>query len=269
MAMHGAPVGIVSYRCNICGMQNEAAASSFHRELAACHSCDSRPRFRGIIAALSEGLFGRRMDLADFPTDHNLRGVGFSDWHGFIPPLRDKIGYVLTFYEQEPRIDLTDASTIKPFARSDYVICSEVFEHIPRPLGPGFRNLRALLKPGGLLVFTVPYTDALWTIEHFPRAKEFRVRTSSSGHKSLHLVDRRGRHRIFDDLHFHGGGDTALEMRLFSRFASAWHLRAAGFTKIKVYDTALPEIGYYWPPIPVHRPGNSSRFLGYVMTARA
>jgi SAM-dependent methyltransferase len=266
--MRQAPVGVVSFVCNICGVQNSAEVASFHRELAPCSCCNSNPRFRGIIAALSDGLFKRAYNLPHFPNDKLLRGIGFSDWPGYAVPLSEKFDYVCTWYEREPRLDLTDCASVNRYQPADFVICTEVFEHIPkRMLRTAFRNLRRLLKSDGLLVFSVPYTDGWLTIEHFGNARDIRVLNSANG-KIVQCTYRFGRVRSYQNPMFHGGGDTALEMRMFSRFAAQWHLRRAGFSKINTYREAIADIGYYWPPL-LDRPGSTRRHLGYVMTARA
>ncbi len=53
-----------------------------------------------------------------------------------------------------------------PFADASFDVCTctEVFEHVPGDTA-GFRELFQVLKPGGLLVFTVPLSAAAQTIE--------------------------------------------------------------------------------------------------------
>jgi len=52
------------------------------------------------------------------------------------------------------RADL-DAETAEPLAEADAVVCSEVIEHLERPLH-AVRLARRLLRPGGRFVVTVP-----------------------------------------------------------------------------------------------------------------
>jgi 2-polyprenyl-3-methyl-5-hydroxy-6-metoxy-1,4-benzoquinol methylase len=53
-------------------------------------------------------------------------------------------------------------------SRFDFVICAGVMEHIPPPIQVAFANLRSLLRPGGLLLFSVPYSCDDKTVEYFP-----------------------------------------------------------------------------------------------------
>jgi len=52
------------------------------------------------------------------------------------------------------------------FADASFDLCTstEVFEHVPDDLR-GFREVRRVLKPGGLFLFTVPLTEAPVTVE--------------------------------------------------------------------------------------------------------
>ncbi|MCX7556149.1 methyltransferase domain-containing protein [Xanthomonadaceae bacterium JHOS43] len=51
-----------------------------------------------------------------------------------------------------------------PDASFDLVTHSEVFEHVPDD-ARGFSELRRVLRPGGMMVFTVPLSDAPRTVE--------------------------------------------------------------------------------------------------------
>ncbi len=46
----------------------------------------------------------------------------------------------------------------------DVCTSTEVFEHIPDDV-TGFRNIRRVLKPGGVFIFTVPFSDVPETVE--------------------------------------------------------------------------------------------------------
>ena len=57
------------FRCNLCGTRNAVPYSALDREKPSCRRCGSTLRWRSLIAALSEQLFGRRHAIADFPRD--------------------------------------------------------------------------------------------------------------------------------------------------------------------------------------------------------
>ena len=79
-----------------------------------------------------------------------------------------KFDYTNTFYHQAPRLDINHPAP-NDFGRYDFIISSEVMEHVPQPVEKAFENLYRMLKPDGLLVLTVPYTIDGRTIEHFPQ----------------------------------------------------------------------------------------------------
>jgi len=39
----------------------------------------------------------------------------------------------------------------------DFIISSDVFEHVNSPIADAFRSLRKLIKPTGVIIFSVPY----------------------------------------------------------------------------------------------------------------
>ena len=122
----------------------------FHRELAACQKCGANAQFRGIIYVLAN-LLGETKDtpLQEWPMRKNIFGLGMSDWSGYANLLRKKFSYENTFYNHEPRLDIMNL-TEKYLGKYDFVISSDVFEHILPPLQQGFDNLFRLLKPGGI-----------------------------------------------------------------------------------------------------------------------
>jgi SAM-dependent methyltransferase len=240
---------VIDFVCNICGTPNRLAAQMFHRELANCVSCHANARFRGLMHLLSMGLFKKSLNMPDFPIDKSIKGIGFTDWEGYAARLAACFDYTNTHYTDEPRLDLTAREIPERYRDCDFVICSEVLEHVPLPIEVPFANLRSLLKPGGLLVFSVPSTDAAVTSEHYPDLYEFEV-VSFKGTDVLLNRNKSGFLSVYDNLVFHGGGRTALEMRIYSEQQVLRHLRGAGFQSIEVHSRPILDIGYYWPPSP-------------------
>jgi SAM-dependent methyltransferase len=194
---------------------------------------------------LSVELFGESLALPDFPVRQDIRGLGMSDWSFYATPLAEKFAYANTFFDEEPTLDIINPDD-KYIGKNDFVICSEVLEHVPPPVSPAFTNLRRLLKPGGLLVFTVPYTEEGETRENFPNLHAFKL-ASERGRRVLKNVTRDGVEERFENLTFHGGSGFTLEMRLFSRDSLCEELEGADFTDIKIHSDPVPEYGIEWP----------------------
>jgi SAM-dependent methyltransferase len=174
----------------------------------------------------------------------STRGLGTSEWEGFAPALANKFDYRNTYLDDEPRLDLKNVS---PHLRGqfDFVICSEVLEHVAPPVQPAFDGLYSLLKPGGVLIFSVPYQIDCGTIEHFKDLNEWSL--CQVGERQV-LVNRKvdGKYEVFDQLRFHGGGSPALEMRIFGKSDLEHRLTLSGFA-FQFFDTDYPPFGIYWP----------------------
>jgi SAM-dependent methyltransferase len=239
-------VEIVDFRCNVCGAMSSARRDEIDREIPGC-PCGSTLRWRSVIHVLSLGLFGKSLAIDDFPTDHARRGIGMSDWDGYALRLPAKLDYVNTFLERDPRLDITEFNP-KLESQLDFIISSDVFEHVPPPVERAFENSRRMLRPGGVLVLTVPYSLEPHTREHFPELFEYRVEVRDGGRVLLNTT-RDGRQQEFDDLVFHG--DTAcaggsLEMRVFSRADLLAQLERAGFRDITTHDEPELAFGIEW-----------------------
>ncbi len=201
---------------------------------------------RAIVYALSRSIYGESRLLDDFPVDKGIRGIGMSDWAEYADRLQDRLDYTNTFYHQEPRLDITDIESSLE-ETMDFVISSDVFEHVTRPVSRAFVNTRRLLKPGGVFVFTVPYTkEGSETKEHFPVLDDFKI-AERNGCYQLVNTTRRGDVEVFEDLVFHGGPGQTLEMRIFSEASVLRELEDAGFSRIEVLSQPVWEHGIYWP----------------------
>lgn len=257
---------IIDYHCNICGGANRLDSRLFHRELALCKRCGSNARFRGIIHVLEKSIGrGENLPLQDWPKRADIAGLGMSDWPGYADLLKKKFSYENTFYDRSPRLDIQNPATDR-LGKYDFVISTDVFEHILPPLQKGFDNLHAILKPGGSLVFSVPYTRTAQTDEHFPGMREFEI-FDFRGSKVLVNRDDAGRLQAYDKLVFHGGEGATLEMRLYCEADILDRLASAGFEDIHVHDQPQLSIGYYWPELGQEDPA-APPLYAYIISAR-
>lgn len=230
-----------SFTCNVCGAICARTPAPPGRETAGCAQCISTVRLRGLLALLSKELFGAYLTLPDFPELKGLRAFGMSDPPRFAAQVEKKFEYTNTFYHQPPTIDITNPPESE-WGRYDFIISSEVMEHVPPPVESAFRNLHRLLKPNGLLLLTVPYGIGMPPKEHFPELHEYAL--ASPGGKTV-LVNRRrdGSIQVFEDLCFHGGDGSTLELRVFNEETILAVLRNAGFDEVRIASENVPEFG--------------------------
>src|SRR5438552_4142478 len=104
------PFGNVDgFLCNICCARNNWDRSvPLDRDVPSCSSCNSNVRFRWTVHALSVALFGRSLPLPEFPIDKRIKGIGLSDESIYADLLARKLDYTNTFYDVDPRFDVTD-----------------------------------------------------------------------------------------------------------------------------------------------------------------
>ena len=256
---------VIEYHCNICGTRNRLDKTQFHRELAACRKCGANARFRGIIHVLGAMLGeNHNLVLKDWPVRKDIVGAGMSDWSGYADLLKRKFSYENTFYDHEPKLDIMNLSQ-KYVGKYNFVICSDVFEHILTPLQQGFDNLFQLLKPGGKLIFSVPYTHAAETVEHYPGLRDYEI-VNFQGEKIVINRDETGHLQAYNQPVFHGGEGATLEMRIFCESDILGRLKKGGFSDIHVYDQPQLSIGYYWPPLASADP-NAPLLYAYIISA--
>jgi SAM-dependent methyltransferase len=185
------------------------------------------------------------MTIAELPERRDLVGIGLSDSENYATRLSKKLGYTNTFFHKEPRLDIA-AAPEDLTRRFDFIIASEVFEHIAPPVSRAFVNARRLLKPSGVLIFSVPYSLEPDTREHFPELHDYRL-IEVDGSWRLENRTAGGRTQVFTDLIFHGGPGCTLEMRLFSRSGLLREFTTAGFAGVRIADEAQPAYGIVWP----------------------
>jgi SAM-dependent methyltransferase len=234
-----------NFSCNVCSATNKRPAGPLGREVPSCSACGSTVRLRSLIALLSREIFGVELAIPDFPVLKGIRGFGMSDPPELAQRLAEKFDYTNTFYHQEPRLDIADPTPehlAENTGRYDFILSSEVLEHVSPPVERAFVNLNRMLKPEGLLVLTVPYRIDGRTAEHFPELHEYSL--ASPGGRTV-LVNRRrdGSLEVFENLSFHGGDGSTLEMRVFTEASLKEILAAAGFTSVHIASEDVPEFG--------------------------
>lgn len=190
------------------------------------------------------------------PKRKDIKGLGMSDASVYAIGLRRKFDYINTFFHTNPMLDIRspDRNHLKKY---DFVVSSDVLEHVDGPCQRALRNLHALLKPGGLLVLTVPYGFHDATIEHFPELHDYRIE-GEGAERILINVTKDGREQRFSDLCFHGGDGSTLELRVYAYEELVRWMKEVGFTDIRLHDDEYPQ----WGIIHQHR-------FGLPITARA
>jgi hypothetical protein len=185
-------------------------------------------------------LFDRSLMLRDFPVRKDIVGVGLSDWREYADLLSEKFRYTNTYYHREPFLDITKPAS--QHSDCDFVISTEVLEQVYPPVQLAFDGARQMLKKGGSLILTVPYTNATKTIEHFGEFEEFQLVRFKSRNV---VVGRRADDSVAlrSDLVFHGGPGETLVLRVFCRNEISSHLARAGFGSVEFMEQNYPEWG--------------------------
>lgn len=242
-----------TFRCNICGGASTCDPTTVDREDASCTGCGSSVRLRAIVHLLSVALFEESMPLGDFPVRPDLYGFGLSDWSLYAKPLARRFSYVNTFYHTAPRLDITDVPD-ELAGSADFLIATDVFEHVLSPVERAFHGARRLLREGGVFVFSVPFhVGDGGTVEHFPSLHDFSLEGDVASGFRLRNRLPDGAEEVFEDLVFHGGPGSTLEMRVFSRDEVVRHFREAGFRDVQFAEADEPRWGIHWTS-PFSRP---------------
>jgi len=228
----------LTFNCNICGARNTVEA--LPTEPATC-ACGSNVRLRALANLLSMELFGESLPLAHFPRLKSIRCAGMTDKDCIAGVLTDKFDYTNTHYDREPRLDITE---YHPGLEGtyDFILCADVLEHIAPPIERALDELCRLLKPNGFAGITIFCHPSDKLREHFPGLHQYRFVTLGD---TMLLVNRRadGTLEVRDDLIFHGGTGSTLEMREYGVTALRSQLLAAGFQDMHLLTDPIPESG--------------------------
>jgi SAM-dependent methyltransferase len=235
----------MSFICNITGQTFDLNDNEKHRELASRFGYNSR--FRAICYVFCKIFYGECKILSNLEENKNIKGIGMSDsaWANIF---KKKFNYTNTYYHCSPYLDIYNNEHIKNYNDLDFIISSDVFEHIdPFPsLQIAFNNLYKMLKCGGHIIFSVPYTNGEHK-EHYPNLYKYKIE-NNNGKYILHNTTIDNKIETFNNLSFHGGPGNVLEMRVFSKQSIISFLETSGFVDITFYDINedMKKYGIFW-----------------------
>lgn len=238
----------LKFRCNACGRRTSSLEKRIARETPSCGWCGSNVRVRALIRSIGRELFGTLQPAPAWPEGDSRRGLGFSDPAVYAAHLARSTHYANSWFHTEPYRDLLQLSTFGG-ETFDYVVCSEVLEHVNQPVQMAIDNLFAILRPGGVLFLTVPARDGEST-EHFPALTSYEVFQDESGDWVLSGTTDDGAKYRATELLFHGGPGSVVEMRVCGRDTLHRSLTRAGFVDVWEELVEDVEIGVAWRDTP-------------------
>ena len=213
------------FTCIVCGRISRSGLPG--RESMQCHRCGATWRARAMVLGVLQSLGYSNTALKDAREDWSIRGLGTSDDIKIAKQLVNKFDYVNTYYHKGPKLDLTD---VDPQWResAQFVICSDVLEHVPPPTHSALEGLFSVVASGGAAIISIPYTTADATIEFYPELERYEVQGNQ-----VVWHDSNGVRHVDDSPEFHGGAGQTLAFRVWSlaRFEEA--LLSAGFLQIE------------------------------------
>ena len=244
----GETVKALDFQCNVCGTHVvQWPLAAIDRDLPSCPGCGSSVRMRSVVHLLSMALFGQSLVLPHWQRRREITGLGLSDWSGYGRWLALKTDYTNTFFHTEPRLDICNAPETRA-GTADYLISTEVFEHVPPPASRAFEGAAKMLKPGGVFIFTTPFSNDAETVEHFPFLYEWEIVERGGRHVLINKrkdgTRRRVRQPRLSRRARHDRGDAPLQPG-----GADARIKAAGFSEIQVFDTPVFDYGIiHWHP---------------------
>jgi len=213
-----------------------------HRETGVGFRFNTWCRARAIIHALLKSLELHPI-LSTLPNEcKHIKGLGISDDFRYARHLEQVFEFVNTYFHQEPRLDLMCYND-KYKSAFDFVICSDVLEHTIGPWQEAILNIYRYLKPGGVLILTVPLNkDLVVTREHYPGATGYEVVFVDGNYQST-KIQYSDRCELALDPVFHRGPGNTLEMRVFALADLQSNLIQNGFTRYDFYELCQPLFG--------------------------
>lgn len=236
----------MSFICNITGQSFNLRDDEKHRELGSRFGYNCR--FRAICYIFCKIFYGECKIICNLEKNKNLKGIGMSD-SGWAKLFEEKFNYINTYYHTSPYLDIYSNEHVKNYTDLDFIITSDVFEHInPLPsLQIAFDNLFRMLKSGGYVIFSVPFTYGQHK-EHYPNLYDYKIELNNNNEYILYNTTVDNKKETFNNLCFHGGPGNVLEMRQFSKQSIISFFENSGFIDIVFYEINedMNKYGIFW-----------------------
>jgi SAM-dependent methyltransferase len=235
----------MSFICNITGQTFDLNDNEKSRELG--NRFGFNCRFRALSYAFCKVFYGECKIINNLK-NKSLKGIGMSD-SGWVKIFEQNFNYINTYYHTSPYLDIYNEDHVKNYNDLDFIISSDVFEHInPFPsVQLAFDNLYKMLKCGGHIIFSVPFTNGEHK-EHYPNLYDYKIEKNDNNEFVLHNTTIDNKIETFDNLCFHGGPGNVLEMRVFSRKSIISFFEKSGFIDIIFYEINedMNKYGIFW-----------------------
>lgn len=194
------------------------------------------------MAAVLEGLgIASHQQNRPISTDFSRIGLGISDDFRLAARLSQLFLYTNSHYHKFPMLDIC-APPPEALGAFDFVVCSDVLEHVPSPVERALVGLRSLLRNGGFVVVSVPSIAVLaqyglWnrefptrdeTIEYYPDLVESHIEDGC-----LRWRDSSGRWWTDSSPEVHGGDGATVAYRVWSIADLSDRICQAGFTSVE------------------------------------
>lgn len=135
------------WSCILCGSAHRGPALPAERDGIPCSGCGSAWLHRALGLVILKGLGLPIVPLSSLAPDLSRRGLGISDAFPLAAILGGRFDYTNSWYHRFPKVDLTSVPA-ELRAEFEFVVCSEVLEHVPPPVQTAMRGIAELLRPG-------------------------------------------------------------------------------------------------------------------------
>lgn len=227
------------WKCNLCDSKNDSVWELLVREGPSCQKCGSSVRQRHLLFVL-----GRNLSLLSRLRLKKDSVIGLSDAPSIESLLTKdrRFTYTNTFFDEDPRLDVANVSTLWT-DKASILISSDVLEHVFFPISKSIMGHLQILKPGGLLILTIPYSESMPNQEHYPWMTAYTAFKQENGVWGVRGITAQGEERIVPNPVFHGGPGNTLEMRLMNKNNLRGELLGAGFTDVVFHEEDIRKHG--------------------------
>lgn len=173
--------------------------------------------------------------MLELDPDQRRYGLGISDNPEMAKFFRRCFNYSNSELDVNPIVDLLNP----PESLSglyDFVICSDVLEHVPPSPDRAIVSLASFLRPGGIAMVSVPVSGGD-TDEYYPGIVSWSMENGA-----LHWTDTAGTTHIDPDPEIHGGDGLTIAFRTWGAEDFERAVLESGFSSIERL-VPCPELG--------------------------